>query len=146
MSIREQALVALSALFGATFAADAEVLVGRNDGFTERLDEVGKGWINLFDGAADAPPQGLIGAPVDAAWEHTHLARAVVIARDDAAFDAIVTAMAAAVGPTETLGGLVDLAEVRAAEDLDPETAALCVGFKVGVVPILLLYTAGAAG
>lgn len=149
MTVRETALAAIKTLLDTAFAADADMLVTRNSAFAERIDTVDGRWINLLDGAVQGEPVELCGGGV----EFNHLARIVLMVRgdDDAArdaqFDADVGAIVTALPTSQTLGGTVDLLQVRPAEELAPEVAQFAVGFKAGVLPVLILYTApNAAG
>ena len=79
-----------------------------------------------------------------------HVARIVVMVRGadrDATLDATIATIVSAFPASETLGGAVDFVQVRPAEEVAPEVMDVAVGFKVAVVPLLILYTApNAAG
>ena len=146
MTVREEILAALCSVVTAAAGAvaDAEILVTRNAVLAERLDGVTSAWVNLLDGGADGEPQALMGA----GWEFNHVARVEIYVRGDddsdrdARFDRIVSAIAAAIAADATLGGLADYAEAQSVEEPGLDELGLTIGFKVGIVPILILYDA----
>lgn len=146
MTVKEGLLAALYPVVAnaASGVENAEILVTRNAVLAERLDGVTSAWANLLDGGADGEPQALMGA----GWEFNHVARVEIYVRGDddsdrdARFDRIVSAIAAAIAADPTLGGLAAYAEAQSVEEPGLDELGLTIGFKVGIVPILILYDA----
>jgi hypothetical protein len=148
MTVREGLLALLfSHLEGAAsgLAADS-VIATRNGALTERLDEVRSVWLNLIDGSADGPPDALMGNP--GSWAFTHMARLEIYVRGDdgadrdALFDQAVGIAEAAIATDPTLGGGADLVEAQSVEEPAMDVLGLTIGFKTGIVPVLILYDA----
>ncbi|BCW88047.1 hypothetical protein sos41_11850 [Alphaproteobacteria bacterium SO-S41] len=122
-------------------------VVTRNQSVAERMEADDAYWLNLLDGAPDGPPDACMGD----GYDFTHVARVMIGVRGDsdadrdARFAALVKAINTAAIADETLGGLVDLMQVQPVEAPDAEILDLTVGFKVGELPILFLYTAPTA-
>jgi len=99
------------------------------------------GLVILRDGDPGAPEVTL--SPLTYHYQHRAEVEAVVEAGTpadrDAAFDALVLAVGAALGLDRTLGGLCDWVEPEAPEpvDLPVEGAA---GLKAAVIPVILHY------
>ena len=99
------------------------------------------GLVILRDGDPGAPE--VLLSPPAYLYEHRVEIEAIVEAGTpadrDAAFDALIAAVGAAIADNRTLGGLCDWVEAEAPEpaDLAVEGAA---GLKAAVIPVMLIY------
>ncbi len=148
MSLRETLLIALHGVVVATAesVAGASAVVTRNEALTERLDDVNDVWLNLLDGGSDGEPQAVMGSPP--AWEFDHTARIEIYVAGadaterDARFEIVVTALSEAISADETLSGLCDYVEPQSVEEPSNDVLGLTIGFKTGILPVLLMYDA----
>lgn len=130
-STRETAVAGLHAVLDAALPW-ATVL--RNAVLPERMPEIGL--VILRDGDPGEPEATL--SPLT--WHYEHRAEIEVIALDDAGFDAVCSAIGAAVTGNRTLGGTVRWAECEAVapSDIYAEGAAPP---KAGIIPVVLYYS-----
>lgn len=134
-SRREQVLLAL---FAALEAIPGSTVL-RGAVLPERIPA--GGLLILRDGDPGAPEVTL--SPLTYHYQHRAEVEAVVEAGTpvdrDAAFDALVLSVGAALGVDRTLGGLCDWVEAEAPEPVDvPMEGAT--GLKAAVIPVMLHY------
>jgi hypothetical protein len=139
-SVRETALQALLAVLQTV----SSVTVKRNEVLPVKIPE--SGLIILFDGEVNVAETLL--SPLRYLIQHRAEVQVAVqkptASARDAALDTILTAIAAVITSSPTLGGTVDVAVLEAPQFTD-EPVEGAAGLKIASIPVLLEYLAPTA-
>lgn len=132
-------------------AVDTETVVRREPVEGERIEGTNTALVALFRGAMQGEPVAAM-SEAGTTWECTWVARiALTVNGADAGDDRVrrLDDLAESINglcpPGDTLDGLVDLVEVQAMAEPNPELLGAALGVVDAEIPVLFLYTAPTA-
>lgn len=132
-------------------AVDAETVVRREPVEGDRFEQSNGALVALFRGAMQGEPVGVM-SESGTTWECTWIARIALTvngadADDDRVrrLDGLAEEINKLCPPGDTLDGLVDLVEVQAMQEPNPELLGGALGTYDAEIPVLFLYTAPTA-